>query len=327
MLPREYAREAYKRGLQYEEELGVNPFKFGLVGSTDAHTGLATTTEDNFFGKIAVVEPSEEPHRFEEKLTGYLPAPDGRDYSIVHAQASASGLAGVWARENTREALWDAMKRKEVYASTGTRLTVRVFGGWDFQPEEVDRWDFAKEGYSRGVPMGGDLRNAPDGKAPVFMVRALRDPDGANLDRVQIIKGWTDNGELHERVYDVAVSDERVIGADGRARTPVGNTVNVEEATYTNSIGDPTLFAHWVDPDFDPDQRAFYYVRVLEIPTPRWTVYDAKFFEIELPEGVPTRACLQTLARVGSTQCAALPYSSRLSFRTWLQSAEIASAG
>ncbi len=288
MLPREYAREAYKRGLQYEEELGVNPFKFGMVGSTDSHTGLSTSTEDNFFGKIALVEPTEEPHRFEEKITGYLPDPQGRDYTILHAQASASGLAGVWARENTREALWDAMKRKEVYASTGTRLTVRVFGGWDFRPEEVDRWDFAKQGYSRGVPMGGDLRNAPDGKAPVFMVRALRDPDGANLDRVQIIKGWTDNGEMHERVYDIAVSDEREIGADGRARTPVGNTVNVEEATYTNSIGDPTFFAHWVDPDFDPDQRAFYYVRVLEIPTPRWTVYDAKFFEIELPEGVPT---------------------------------------
>ena len=181
MIPREYAREAFKRGLQYEERLGANPFKFGLVGSTDAHTGLATTTEDNFFGKIPIVEPSADPARFEEKVTGYLPDPEGREYAIYHYQASASGLAGVWARENTREAIWDAMKRKEVYASTGTRLLVRLFAGWDFKPEEVDRWDFAKTGYERGVPMGGDLTGAPDGKAPVFMIRALghRDAQGA----------------------------------------------------------------------------------------------------------------------------------------------------
>ena len=165
MIQREYAREAYKRGLQYEEELGANPFKFGLIGSSDSHTGLATTTEDNFFGKIADLEPAAEDFRFNGMITGYLPDPKGRDYAIYHRQASASGLAAVWARENTREALWDAMKRKEVFATTGTRLRVRVFGGWDFKPEEVDRWDFAKQGYSRGVPMGGDLRNAPRGKA------------------------------------------------------------------------------------------------------------------------------------------------------------------
>jgi len=288
MIPREYAREALKRGLKYEESLGANPFKFGLVGSTDSHTALATSTEDNFFGKVAAGEPTAEPARFEEMVTGYLPDPQGRDYSIVHSQASASGLAAVWARENTREALWDAMKRKEVYATTGTRLRVRVFGGWDFAPEEVDRWDFAASGYQRGVPMGGDLRNAPNGGAPSFMIRALRDPDGANLDRVQVIKGWLgENGETHERVYDVAVSDGRMIGADGRCRDAVGNTVDVEEATFTNSIGEVALFAHWQDPDFDPSQRAFYYVRVLEIPTPRWTTIDAKFFGIERPQGVP----------------------------------------
>jgi hypothetical protein len=287
MIPREYAREAFKRGLQYEEKLGANPFKFGLVGSTDAHTSLATTTEDNFFGKITAVEPTAKPVRFEEMVTGYLPDPKGRDYTVRHYQASASGLAGVWARENTREALWDAMKRKEVYGTSGTRLRVRVFGGWDFEPEEVDRWDFAKEGYARGVPMGGDLRNAPDGKAPVLMVRALRDPDGANLDRIQIIKGWLDkDGKTQEKVYDAAWSDDRKLGAEGKLPL-VGNTVNVKEATYTNAIGEPMLFAYWKDPDFDPSQRAFYYVRVLEIPTPRWTTYDAKVFGVEIPKDVP----------------------------------------
>ncbi|MCP4376256.1 MAG: DUF3604 domain-containing protein, partial [bacterium] len=185
MIEREYAREAYKRGLQYEDKLGVNPFKFGLIGSSDSHSGLAGTTEDNYFGKIAAVEPSAKPIRFEEMITGYLPDPKGRDYTMRHYQTSAMGLAAVWARENTREALWDSMKRKEVFATTGTRLRVRVFGGWDFNAEEVDRWDFAKAGYERGVPMGGDLRNSPEGSAPVMMIRAMRDPDGANLDRIQ----------------------------------------------------------------------------------------------------------------------------------------------
>jgi len=288
MIEREYAREAFKRGLSYEKKLGVNPFKFGLVGSTDTHTSLATSTEDNFFGKGSTGEPSANPDRFGALITGMLPDPQGRDYGIRHASTSASGLAGVWARENTRESIWDAMKRKEVYASTGTRLTVRVFAGWDFEPEEVDRWDFAKTGYERGVPMGGDLRNAPEGKAPVLMIRSLRDVDGANLDRIQIIRGWVDDsGETQERVYDVAVSDDREIGKDGRCKAAVGNTVNVKEASYSNSIGDPLLFGYWEDPDFDAQQSAFYYVRVIEIPTPRWTTYDAKFFGVELPKDVP----------------------------------------
>ncbi|MGR3660321.1 MAG: DUF3604 domain-containing protein [Paracoccaceae bacterium] len=288
MIEREYAREALKRGLKYEADLGVNPFKFGLIGSTDSHTSLATTTEDNFFGKVSAVEPSASPERFNEMVTGVLPDPAGRDYAIRHYSASASGLAGVWARENTREAIWDAMNNKEVYATTGTRIRVRVFAGWDFEADEVDRWDFARAGYTRGVPMGGDLKHAPDGKAPVLMVRALRDPDGANLDRVQIIKGWLDRGgETHETVYEVAWSDGRVLGADGKLPV-VGNTVDVVDATFSNSIGEPMLFAHWTDPEFDPTQKAFYYVRVLEIPTPRWTTYDAKFFGVALPEGVPT---------------------------------------
>ena len=288
MVEREYAREAYKRGLQYEAKLGVNPFKFGLVGSTDSHTGIAATTEDNYFGKVSAVEPTAKPIRFDEMITGYLPDPEGRDYTIRHFKTAAAGLAAVWARENTRGALWDSMKRKEVYATTGTRLRVRVFAGWDFKPEEVDRWDFAKQGYTRGVPMGGDLRNAPDGAAPVMMIRALRDPDGANLDRVQIIKGWTDKkGNTHEKVINVAWSDDRKMDAAGKLPL-VGNTVSVSDAAFSNSIGEPILFGYWKDPDFDASQRAFYYVRVLEIPTPRWTVHDAKFFGVELPEGVPT---------------------------------------
>ena len=195
MLPREYAREALKRGLKYEEQLGVNPFKFGMVGSTDSHTALSTSTEDNFFGKVALLEPSARPERFFEVVTGrFSPDPEARQYAW---QGSASGLAAVWATDNTREALWDAMARKEVYATTGTRLLVRVFAGFDFVADDVQRHDFAEYGYSMGVPMGGDLSAAPEGKAPAFVIRALRDADGANLDRIQIVKGWMDaQGDL-----------------------------------------------------------------------------------------------------------------------------------
>ena len=280
MLPREYARAALKEGLRLESKLGVNPFKFGMIGSTDNHTALPTSREENNFSKASFVEPSP------ERATHALIKGERPELSMMVADVGASGLAAVWARENTREAIWDAMARKEVYATTGTRLKVRVFGGWDFEPDEVQRPDFAREGYARGVPMGGDLMRAPDGKAPTFMVRALRDADGANLDRIQVIKGWLDaDGDLHERIHDVAVSGDRTIGADGRAREPVGNTVDIADASYTNTIGAPVLTAHWVDPDFDPAQRAFYYVRVLEIPTPRWTAFDAKFFGVEMPEG------------------------------------------
>ena len=287
MIQREYAREALKRGLKYEQQIGTNPFKFGMVGSTDSHTSLATAEENNFFGKATPVEPSM-PERFEEKITGLLPDPEGLDYTIRHYEALASGLAAAWATENTREALFDAMKRKEVYATTGTRMTVRVFAGWDFEEADVQRPDFARKGYSDGVPMGGDLSSAPGGKSPAFIARALRDPDGANLDRIQIIKGWLDkDGELHERIYDIAVSDGRKIGRDGRCKKAVGNTVNVKEATYTNSIGDALLMGYWKDPDFEPDERSVYYVRVLEIPTPRWTTYDAAFYGVDLPKDVP----------------------------------------
>ncbi len=287
MLPREYAREALKRGMKYEKTLGANPFKFGVVGSTDSHTSLATTEENNFFGKATPAEPSADKERFEEIITGYSQKEGGPDITIRHYRTLAAGLAAVWATDNTREGLWDAFWRKEVYATTGTRMTVRVFAGWDFEPAEVQRPDFARAGYQRGVPMGGDLRNAPEGKSPTFMIRALRDVDGANLDRVQIVKGWLDaEGAMHEQVYDVLCSDDRAINAEHRCDKPVGNTVDVKTATYTNSIGDALMLAYWKDPAFDPKQRAFYYVRVLEIPTPRWTTYDAAFFGVELPKDI-----------------------------------------
>jgi hypothetical protein len=282
MLPKEYARSALLEGLRLESLLGVNPFKFGMVGSTDNHTALPTTREENNFSKASFVEPSADRSKH-ALVRGASP-----ELSIMEADVGASGLAAVWARENTRESIWDAMARKEVYATTGTRLLVRVFAGWDFEPDELHRPDFARTGYARGVPMGGDLTNAPQGKTPCFMIRALRDPDGANLDRIQIIKGWLDaSGKTQERIYDVAVSDGRKIEADGRCRTPVGSTVDITDASYTNTIGAPLLAAHWEDPGFDPKQRAFYYVRVIEIPTPRWTAYDAKFFKVKMPKEVP----------------------------------------
>lgn len=287
MLPREYTRETLKRGLAYEAKLGVNPFKFGLIGSTDMHTGLVTTTEDNFFGKVAVLEPSADPIRFNEVIVGRVPADRARSNQHLARETSASGLTAVWARDNTREALWDAMARKEVYATTGTRIQVRVFGGFDFTAKDMERSDFAEQGYQRGVPMGGDLKTAPAGKAPTMLIRAMRDADGANLDRVQVIKGWLDAaGKTHEKVYDVAWSGNRKPGANGKLPS-VGNTVNVEEASYSNSIGAAYLTAYWKDPDFDANDRAFYYVRVLEIPTPRWTTFDAKIFGVKLPTDVP----------------------------------------
>jgi hypothetical protein len=284
MLPREYAREAFKRGLAYEADLGANPFKFGVVGSTDAHTALSTAEEDNYFGKVTLLEPSADPIRFDEVIAGRF-SPEG--HQLYARNIGAAGLAAVWARENTREAIWDALKRKEIFATTGTRIRVRVFAGFDFLDEDMVRSDFAKHGYEEGVPMGGDLRTAPAGKTPSLLIRAVRDPDGANLDRVQVIKGWLDDaGKTHEKVYDVAWSGDRQPGADGKVPS-VGNTVDVEKARYTNAIGAPYLSAYWKDESFDPKERAFYYVRVIEIPTPRWTTIDARAFGVERPTDVP----------------------------------------
>ncbi len=280
MLQFEYAREGLKTGLKLQEKLGTNPFKVGMIGSTDSHTSLATADEDNFFGKHSGKEPSA--HRWDN------PVLDFGGVKILGWEMAASGYAAVWSTANTREALWDAMKRKEVYGTTGPRMTVRFFGGYDFKTQESGSQELAMIGYSKGVPMGGDLRKASPGKSPTFLIAALKDPMGANLDRVQVIKGWLDQkGEVHEKIYDVAVSDGRPIESDGRCKKPVGSTVNVKNATYTNSIGDPELRIVWKDPDFNPALKAFYYVRVIEIPTPRWTAYDAKRYGIKMAADVP----------------------------------------
>jgi len=277
MLQREYAREALKNGLKLEKKFGINPYKFGMVGATDTHTGLTTAEEENFFGKSTSVEPSATrvAHPF---IKSKLATIEG--YELV-----ASGYQGVWASENTRKAIWDAMARKETYATTGPRMMVRFFGGWEFNENDLRSRAPAFIGYEKGVPMGGDLTKAPKGKSPTFMVYALRDPVGANLDRIQIIKGWMDKkGETHERIYDVAVSDGREIGADGRCKTPVGNTVDLEAAGWLNTIGASELATVWTDPDFDPNQKAFYYSRVIEIPTPRWVVYDMVRLGAKIPK-------------------------------------------
>jgi hypothetical protein len=279
MIQYEYTREALKNGLLMEAKLGANPFKLGLAGGTDTHTGLTTPEEDNFFGKHSGVEPSA--GRWNHVTLEF----EGR--KVMAWEMSAAGYTGVWATENTREAVWDAMKRRETYASTGPRMTVRFFGGWDFVPADTKTRELGWVGYEKGVPMGADLPAGPGGKSPTFLAAALRDPIGANLDRIQIIKGWLDaDGKTHEQVYDVAWSGDRKAGADGKLPA-VGNTVDVATATWTNSIGAPELFAVWTDPAFDRAQRAFYYARVIEIPTPRWTAYEAMRFKIALPPEVP----------------------------------------
>ncbi len=265
----EYVRPALKLGLQQQAITGVNPFKFGMIGSSDAHTGLpGGVDEDNFWclpnaGRVTA------------------------SHAVLNWEMNAAGYAAVWATENTREALFDAMRRKEVYASTGPRMTVRFFGGWDYEPDDAARPDLAGIGYAKGVPMGGDLTHGPAGQSPSFLIRAVKDPSGANLDRVQVIKGWHDaEGKLHERIFNVALSDGRKENRKGKVE-PVGNTVDVPDASYSNSIGDPELAVVWNDPDFDGDELAFYYVRVLEIPTPRWPAYDAKFYGLKnLPEEI-----------------------------------------
>jgi hypothetical protein len=280
MLQYEYARTALQLGLQIQKKLGTNPYKFGMIGSTDSHTGLATAEEENFFGKHSGSEPG--PKRWEHPMA-QLGDKKYEGWSMV-----GSGLAAVWAKENTREAIFDAMMKKETYATTGPRMLVRFFGGWEFTSADAQQRLPAAVGYSKGVPMGGDLRKASSGSAPTFLVAALKDPLSGNLDRIQIIKGWLDKGgNRQEKIYDVAVSDGRNIGADGRCKTPVGNTVDVPNATWTNTIGDPELITVWKDPDFDPALPAVYYARVIEIPTPRWTAYEAKRYEVKMTSEVP----------------------------------------
>jgi len=277
MLQYEYTRSALKLGLKLKNELGTNPYKFGLIGSTDSHTSLATADESNFFGKASNVEPSAE--RFDHI---FVPS---EEVNIMTWQTVASGYAAVWAQENTRTSIWDAMQRKETYATTGSRMKVRFFGGWDFNAEDMEG-DFVAKGYQNGVPMGGDLKNAGD-KKPTFMLYALMDPEGGSLDRIQIVKGWANNdGTLGEKVYDVTWSGDRKVNANGKVPS-VGNTVNLEDASWDNSIGATELKAVWTDADFDPALEAFYYVRVIEIPTPRWTLYDKIRYGAKLSEDIP----------------------------------------
>ncbi len=279
MLAGEYAREALKRGLQLEARLGTNPYKFGMVGSTDSHTSLATAQEDNFYGKHSGSEPS-------SNRPGHIVGQFG-DVAILGWEQVASGLAAVWAAENTREAIFDAMERKEVYGTTGSRLAVRFFGGWDYTGDDLTSRTPAFTGYQKGVPMGSDLPARGAAEAPTFMVFALKDPIGANLDRIQIVKGWMDSeGNTHEKVYDVAWAGDREADAAGKLPA-IGSTVDLARASWTNSIGRAELGTVWTDPEFDPAQNAFYYARVIEIPTPRWTAYDAFRMGAPVPDESP----------------------------------------
>lgn len=276
MLAGDYVREALKRGLILERDTGINPFKVGMIGSTDSHTGLATADSDNYFGKHTGVEPSAKRATYHDALAGKA--------LRIGWHYLASGYAAVWAAENTREAIFDSMLRKEVYATTGPRITLRFFGGWQFSQQDTDASDFAAVGYAKGVPMGRDFPDHTGDGTPTFLLSALMDPDGANLDRMQIVKGWMDaDGQTREQVYDVAWSGERAPGADGRL-PPVGNTVDLSVPGWTNSIGAPELKAAWSDPNFDANVPAFYYVRVIEIPTPRWPAYDAVRFGAAIPD-------------------------------------------
>jgi hypothetical protein len=279
MLKHEYAREALKQGLMMEDELGTNLYKFGMVGSSDTHTALAAVEEENYIGKHAGTEPSA--GRWDHPMAKFA----GRQYDGW--AMSASGYAGVWATDNTRKALWDAMMRKEVYATSGPRILVRFWAGWDFEEKDALSRLPAEIGYTKGVSMGGDLYKAPAGKVPTFLVAALKDPLSGNLDRIQIIKGWVKNDKTYEKVYNVAWGDAEKRKLDSKGKLPaVGNTVDIPNATWTNTIGDPELITVWKDPDFDPDVKAFYYARVIEIPTPRWVVYDAKRFGVKLGDEV-----------------------------------------
>jgi hypothetical protein len=284
MRPTMYLRGGLLRGLELARSLGANPFKFGIVGSTDVHNSLTAVEEDNFFGKLIIQEPNAERWSHQSKEGFGL-----RRYTWHYL---AAGYAAVWATENTREALWDAMYRREVYGTSGSRITLRFFGGWNFDAADARARDVADAGYAKGVPMGGDLPARPaDRRAPTFLVAALKDPMSGNLDRVQVVKGWLDaDGKGQERVYDVAWGDAERRRIDRKGRlTPVGDTVDVATATWTDTIGDPQLTVAWTDPDFDPATRAFYYARAIEIPTPRWTAYDAVRFGLTLPPEVPLK--------------------------------------
>jgi hypothetical protein len=281
-----YIREAYQNGLGMQDARGYNPYKFGVVGASDSHDTVAAYEASNYFGGHGLLDATPQ-----ARLSGKKEA--GLDLT----QLSVSGLGGVWAEENTRESIFAAMQRKETFGTTGTRIKVRLFSGWDFSPDVLKQKEWVKTGYASGVPMGGDLP-PPKGKAPSFVVWAVKDPEGANLDRIQIVKGWTKSGQIFEKVYDVAWSGSNrklthtpiqnvLYGGNDMTLPPVGNTVDVKNATYSNTIGAVELKTVWSDSDFDPSLHAFYYARVLEIPTPRWTTYDAKTLGVPPPSDVP----------------------------------------
>ena len=271
----EYAREALKQGLVLQERFGINPYQFGMIGSTDTHTGLATSDDDNFWGKFVESEPS--PERLGSKMGGRL---------WDNWRLASSGYVGVWARANTREEIFAAFKRREAYATTGPRISLRFFASFDFEENDVEGGSLADNGYAKGVPMGAILEGAGD--APRFLISAVKDPNGAHLDRVQIIKGWrSKDGQLNETIHNVAFAGNRSIDPQTGKLAPIGSTVNLSDATYTNDIGAAQLMTFWQDPDFDPALSAFYYIRVLEIPTPRWTLYDAVRFGIKPKAEIP----------------------------------------
>ena len=270
-----YARSAFKRGLALEAAGNGNPFKFGVIGDSDTHNASSSIEEDNYTGKFGVERDPE--HR----LNGPPNFPEAESRQI--REFSSGAVAGVWAESNTREALFDAMRRRETFGTSGPRMRVRTFAGYGFDDSALEG-DWLERAYAQGVPMGGDL-GAGDG-APSLVIHAMMEPDGANLDRIQVVKGWLENGEPRERVYDVAWSGDRRADANGRIPA-VGNTVDPTDASYTNDIGAPELSVVWQDPDFDATEHAFYYVRVLQIPTPRWSTYDAAALGQETRDDLP----------------------------------------